>query len=284
MSTILSIQSSVAYGHVGNSAAAFALMRMGVETYPVYTVHYSNTTSYGSWGGPNLSPEQVADVIEGVDQRGALDKVDAVLSGFQGSEEMGETILAAVDLVKQRSPQAIYCADPVMGDVGRGIYVGPGIPEFLETRVVPKADVLTPNQFELDYLTKRSSQTKADVLAAVDELHARGPQTILVTSATADDLPTDSVSMLADDGQSCWLVSTPRIDQSFTGSGDLTAAVFLAGLLNGQPLSTVLSRTADVVYSLLFATAAAGSRELTLVADQDQLIDPRFHFEATRLR
>ena len=284
MTTVLSIQSSVAYGHVGNSAAAFVLMRMGVETYPVLTVHYSNTTSYGSWKGPVLSAEAVRDVVTGIDERGALGGVDAVLTGYQGSEAMGETILTAVDLVKVRNPSALYCCDPVIGDYGRGVFVAPGIPEFLRAAVVPQADVVTPNQYELDFLTGRQTRTVADLLAAVDELIAQGPQTILVTSALTDSEDAETISMVAARSDEAWLVSTPRINQVFTGSGDVTAAVFLAQLLKTGQLDQALKRTADIVYSLLEATAQAGRRELALVGAQDQIVNPRHVFAVERLR
>ncbi|MCL1922387.1 MAG: pyridoxal kinase PdxY [Propionibacteriaceae bacterium] len=284
MTTIVSIQSSVAYGHVGNSVAAFALMRMGVETYPVFTVHYSNTTSYGSWKGPVLSSQDVMDVVTGVDERGALESVNGILSGFQGSTEMGQTILAAKDLVKTRQPNALYCCDPVMGDEGRGMFVAPGIPEFLRDSVVPQADIVTPNQFELDFLTGGETSTTADLLASVDALLDSGPSTVLVTSASVDESAQDSISMVAASQQEAYLVATPRIDQVFTGSGDLTAAVFFAHFLDTNRIDLALGRTADVVYSILDTTTRLGRRELALVQGQDQLVEPSFHFPVRHIR
>jgi len=280
----MSIQSSVAYGHVGNSAAAFTLMRMGVETYPVLTVHYSNTTAYGSWHGPNLSAEEVADVVKGIDERGALRDVDGVLSGFQGSQAMGQTILDAAALTRQRSPHALYCCDPVMGDVGRGMYVADGIPEFLRDQVVPAADIVTPNQYELDFLTGRETHSVADLLAAADKLIARGPATVLVTSAVVDEAAPQTISMVAVQADQAWSVTTPLIDQVFTGSGDVTTAVFFARLLQSGHLDTALADTASVVYSLLAATAALGRRELALVPAQREIVEPSHRFTPVRLR
>ena len=284
MMTILSIQSSVAYGHVGNSAAAFALMRLGVEAYPVLTVHYSNTTAYQSWRGPVFKASEVADVIRGVDERGALTGVDAVLTGYQGSEEMGQTILDAVALVKQRNPKAIYCCDPVMGDVGRGFYVASGIPGFLRDHVVPRADIVTPNQFELDFLTDTETKTVADLLAAADRLIAQGAGTVLVTSAVAEDAAPETISMAAVRADEAWWVTTSRLDRTFTGSGDVTSAVFLAKLLASGSLADALGQTASIVYSILDATNRSGQRELQLVAAQDQFVAPTHRFEASRLR
>ena len=284
MTTILSIQSSVAYGHVGNSAATFPLMRLGVEVWPVITVHFSNHTGYGAWRGPMLTPADVAEVITGIDERGVLGRADAVLSGYQGAAEMGAQVLAAVELVKQRNPKAIYCCDPVIGDVGRGIYVRPGIPEFMRDEVVPKADLVTPNHFELDFLTGRTTKTLDEVLAAAAALRATGPKLVLVTSAVLDGGPTDSVAMIAASDQGAWLVRTPLLERNFTGSGDLTAALFLAHYLATDDPGAALGATADAVYSLLRATAEAGSSELLLAPAQDRLVHPDHHFDVERVR
>ncbi len=283
MTAILSIQSSVAYGHVGNSAATFPLMRLGVEVWPVITVHFSNHTGYESWRGPLLAADDIAEVIKGLDERGVLSRCDAVLSGYQGAAEVGAVILAAVDLVKQRNPAAIYCCDPVMGDVGRGFYVREGIPEFMRDRVVPAAQLITPNQFELEYLTGRSAKTLDDVLAAADAARALGPETVLVTSVTHDLVAEDTLQMIAVTGTEAWSVTIPLLRQTFTGSGDLTAATFLAHTLTTD-LPTALSRTAAIVHGVLAATVESGQAELQLVAAQDEIASPSHTFEATRLR
>ena len=132
---ILSIQSSVAYGHVGNSAAVFPLQRLGHEVWPVLTVHFSNHTGYGAWRGPLLAPDDVREVIAGLGDRDVLRTADAVLSGYQGDPAMGAVILDAVAEVKALNPAAVYCCDPVIGDVGRGVFVRPGIPEFIRDEV-----------------------------------------------------------------------------------------------------------------------------------------------------
>lgn len=284
MTTILSIQSSVAYGHVGNSAATFPLMRLGVEVWPVITVHFSNHTGYGAWRGPMLSPADVAEVITGIDERGVLGRADAVLSGYQGAAEMGAQVLAAVDLVKQRNPSAIYCCDPVIGDVGRGIYVRPGIPEFMRDEVVPHADLVTPNHFELDFLTGRTTTTLDEVLDAAAALRAVGPRLVLVTSAVLTGAAADSVAMIAASESGAWIVRTPLLERNFTGSGDLTAALFLAHYLATGDPGAALGATADAVYSLLRATADAGSSELLLAPAQDQLVSPDHHFLVEQVR
>lgn len=281
MTTILSIQSSVAYGHVGNSAATFPLMRLGLEVWPVITVHFSNNTSYPAWKGPLLKPHDVAAVIEGIDDRGVLPEVDAVLSGYQGAPAMGEAILDAVRLVKKRNPQSLYCADPVMGDVGRGIFVMPGVPEFLRDHVIKMADIVTPNHYELILLTGRDATTLAGIVEAAHALRAAGPEVVLVTSAVVEGADPDTLTMIAVDSTGAWSVTTPLLHRVFTGSGDLTTAMFLAAYLETRSVPAALGRTADVVYSVLKMTADSGKRELQLVAAQDELVHPRHHFEVS---
>ncbi len=284
VTTILSIQSSVAYGHVGNSAATFPLMRLGVEVWPVLTVHFSNHTGYGAWRGPLLDAADVGEVITGIDERGVLGDVDAVLSGYQGAEAVGAEILKAVALVKERNPQAVYCCDPVMGDVGRGFYVRPGIPEFMRDQVIPAAQIVTPNQFELDFLTGRETRTLTEVLDAAHALRATGPEVVLVTSVVADGVDPETLTMLAVTGEGAWQVVTPRLERTFTGSGDITAALFLAHwLTSGGDAATALGKTAAAVYSVLKRTTELGSSELSLVAAQAEIVAPSHSFEVTAL-
>ncbi|MGI8900820.1 MAG: pyridoxal kinase PdxY [Nocardioides sp.] len=282
--SILSIQSLVAYGHAGNSAALFPLQRLGKVVWPVMTVHFSNHTGYGDWKGPLLAPADVASVIEGVGDRGAFERCEAVLSGYQGAEEVGAVILDAVSQVKAVSPGAIYCCDPVMGDVGRGMFVRPGIPEFMRDQVVPAADVITPNHFELDFLAGVTTTTYDELLDAVDSVRARGPGTVLVTSTVLGDTPAEALEMVAVSDQGAWRTRFPRLSVSPPGAGDLTTAVFLANLLDGRPLDETLARTTASVFAVIDATATAGEREMMIVQAQDELISPTRTFETVRLR
>jgi pyridoxine kinase len=281
---ILSIQSSVAYGHVGNSAAVFPLQRLGHEVWPVFTVHFSNHTGYGAWRGPMLAAHDVRDVITGIEERGVLGQVDTVLSGYQGGEEIGDVILDAVARVKAANPAATYTCDPVMGNAQSGCFVHPAIPVLLRERVVPQADLITPNQFELGYLTGTEPTDLESTLASVDAARAMGPSSVLVTSVERPDAEPDTLEMLAVTPEGAWLVATPRLPLKANGSGDVTAALFTGHYRTTGDAADALARTTSSVWDLLRTTQESGERELQLVESQEYYAEPRMQFEVTQVR
>lgn len=292
---ILSIQSSVAYGHAGNSAATFPLQRLGHEVWPVLTVHFSNHTGYGSWRGQVFDPAMVADVVEGIAERGMLGLADAVLTGYQGSTGVAQVVLDAVARVRALNPAAVYCCDPVMGDVGRGMFVLPGIPELIREQVVPAADIVTPNEYELAYLAGSGGDPEtavpADVssmdrlLAAVDRVRAMGPSTVLVTSVGSVAAGADSrrIGMVAVDASGAYQVWTPLLPVTVSGAGDVTAALFLVHLAE-HGIAGALARTASSVFGIMAETARRHSPEIALIPAQESIAHPGCEFEVTRLR
>ncbi|MCV0333731.1 pyridoxal kinase PdxY [Microbacterium sp.] len=281
---ILSIQSAVAFGHVGNSAAVFPLQRIGVEVLPVYTVNFSNHTGYGAWRGPMIAPDDVREVITGIEERGVFGQIDAVLSGYQGGEGIGDVIIDAVARVKSANPNAVYACDPVMGNAKSGCFVAPAIPVLLRERVVPVADIITPNQFELGFLTDTEPDTLESTLASVDLAHAMGPRTVLVTSVERPDREEGTIEMLAADGEGAWLVQTPHLPMKANGSGDVTAALFTAHYVETGSARIALERTASSVYDLLKATLESGERELQLIEAQEFYANPQMQFTARQVR
>jgi len=248
---ILSIQSHVAYGHVGNDAATFPLQRMGVEVWPVHTVQFSNHTGYGSWKGQIFDAGMIGEVVAGIEQRGVLGECDGVLSGYMGSAEIGMAILEAVATVRRANPGAKYCCDPVIGDVGRGIFVRQGIPEFMRDKAVRAADIVTPNQFELDYLSGRATRTLRQTRDAVKAVHDLGPNAILVTSLLTDETPEDAIDLLASDGSGCFVVRTPKLPLVVNGAGDAIAALFFAHYLREPNLGEALSSAVSAIFGVL---------------------------------
>jgi pyridoxine kinase len=277
---LLSIQSHVAYGHVGNSAAVFPLQRLGVEVWPIHTVQFSNHTGYGEWRGEVFEAGLIRDLVQGIEERGVLHRCDGLLSGYMGSADTGSAILDAVDRVKTANPKARYCCDPVIGDVGRGVFVRPGIPEFMRERAVPAADVITPNQFELESLSGLASRTIDEIVRACGAIHAMGPSTVLVTSMHVEDTPADAIDMFASGPDGRFRVRTPLLDMSVNGAGDAVAAVFFAHYLFSGSTAEALSRAASSIFGLLRWTANAGSREIMLVEAQQEFIKPSRLFHA----
>ena len=281
---ILSIQSSVAYGHVGNSAAVFPLQRLGHEVWPVYTVNYSNHTGYGAWRGPMIPAADVAEVIRGIEERGALSRVDAVLSGYQGGSDIADVIIDAVARVKAANPKAVYACDPVMGNAKSGCHVGDSIPPLLRDRVVPVSDIITPNQFELGFLTGRDASDLASTLDAVDAARDMGPSTVLVTSLERPEREEGTIEMLAVNDSGAWLVKTPYLPFKLNGSGDVTAALFTGHYVSTGDAADALARTASSVFDLVENTYEADSRELLLVESQDAYANPRMQFAVEQVR
>lgn len=281
---VLSIQSAVAYGHVGNSAAVFPLQRIGVEVMPVYTVNFSNHTGYGAWRGPLISPGDVRAVIDGIEDRGAFPKIDVILSGYQGSEGIADVILDAVARIKAVNPDAVYSCDPVMGNAKSGCFVAPAIPVLLRDRVVPAADLITPNQFELGYLTGTEPGSLESTLESVDLARESGPRTVLVTSVERPDREEGTIEMLAVDDRGAWIVQTPLLPMKANGSGDVTAALFTAHHRRTGDAADALARTASSVFDLLANTHDSGERELQLVESQEAYAHPRMQFEVRQVR
>jgi len=281
---ILSIQSAVAFGHAGNSAAVFPMQRIGVEVLPVYTVNFSNHTGYGSWRGPVMAPQDVADVITGVEERGAFSSLDAVLSGYQGSEGIADVIIDAVARVKTANPHALYSCDPVMGNAKSGCFVAPAIPDLLRDKVVPVADIITPNQFELGYLTGTDPHTIDETLAAADAARETGPRTVLVTSVERPDRDEGTIEMMAIDDSGAWIVTTPYLPLKANGSGDVTAALFTSHYVASRDAADALARTASSVFGLLEITHAASTNELKLIDAQQHYAAPRMEFAPRQLR
>ena len=280
---ILSIQSAVAFGHVGNSAAVFPLQRIGVEVLPVYTVNFSNHTGYGAWRGPMISPDDVREVLLGIEDRGVLPQIDVVLSGYQGGEGIADVILETVERVKAANPAAVYSCDPVMGNAKSGCFVAPAIPVLLRDRVVPAADIITPNQFELGFLTGTEPDTLESTLASVELVRATGPRTVLVTSVERPEREDGTIEMLAVDDSGAWLVQTPYIPMKANGSGDVTAALFTAHYRRTGDLAEALARTTSSVFELLTRTHESGERELQLVESQDAYANPSMQFKPHRV-
>lgn len=277
---VLSIQSHVAYGHVGNAAAIFPMQRLGVDVWPIHTVQFSNHTGYGSWKGRVFDGHSIEDLVEGISERGVLGECDGVLSGYMGSADIGSAILSTVARVRAANPDALYCCDTVVGDVGRGVFVRPGIPEFMRDHAMPAADIITPNHFELENLTGRTVTTLEEARAAIATLHEKGPRVVLVTSFLSRETPEGAIDVLASDGEQLYRVRTPRLPVNLSGGGDVTAALFFVHYLKSRSAAVALEAAAASIHGLLRKTVELGAFELRLIEAQDEFVEPSQRFVA----
>ena len=271
MATVLSIQSWVACGNVGNTAALFPLQRLGFETWSLNTVAFSNHTGYGKWRGAAVPAGEIATLFEGIAELGILSRCDAVLSGYLGEAEAGPVLLDIVGRIKAANPKALFACDPVMGDVGPGWYVRTGLPEFYRDQAVRLADIVTPNRFELEWLIGSGIGTVAEAGAAAATLRSQGPSIVLVTSL---ELSADRVAVVAAGPDGTWAVETPRLPIEATGCGDAVAALFLGWLLKGKKLPDALAAAIAAIYGVIEATMRSADGELALIAAQDELVSP----------
>lgn len=280
MPTVLSVQSWVACGNVGNTAALFPLQRLGCETWSLNTVAFSNHTGYERWRGGTVPASEIATLFEGIAELGVLPRCDAVLSGYLGELETGRVLLDIVARVKEANPRALFCCDPVMGDVGLGYYVRAGIPEFFRDHALALADVITPNRFELEWLSGGQVSSLAEACDATAALRQLGPSIVLATSL---ETAPDRVAAVAAGPEGVWAVETPRLPIEATGCGDAVAALFLGWLLKGKPVPDALAATIAAIYGVIEATMRSGAGELALVAAQEELVSPSRTVSVRRL-
>jgi pyridoxine kinase len=281
---ILSIQSHVAYGHVGNSAAVFPLQRIGHDVWPIHTVAFSNHLGYPTWSGRARAPEEVAEIVDGLDRLGALKRCDAVLSGYLGDKGNGAVVLDAVKRVRAANPDALYACDPVMGDRGVGLFVKPDVPAIFGEQLLPAADMTFPNAFELEQLTGGTTDQLPEALAAADALRARMRHgaIVVVTSLLRSDGPTGRIEVLTAAADGAWLIDSPLHSGPPHGAGDCFAALFLGHYLRSRNVEETLARAVSAIHAVL--AASVGAAELQIIAAQDRLDPHEPAFRPRRVR
>lgn len=280
---VLSIQSHVVYGHVGNQAAVLPLQRLGFEVWPVPTVVFSNHPGHGGFRGRPVPAADLAALIDGLEENGWLARCSAVLSGYLGLPDHAAVVADVVERVKAANPAAIYCCDPVLGDSRAGLYVAETVARVMRSRLVPLADMLTPNCFELGWLTGYAIGDVSSALAAAENLRAGRPVTVVGTSVECAAMLPGGIGALAATEQGAWLAATARTEPTLHGLGDLFSALLLGQCLRGQAVPEALSLAVGATVDVLEQSVAKGADELMLVAAQDVLAAPRSLPEAKPL-
>jgi len=282
--TVISIQSQVAYGHVGNSAAVFPMQMHGIDVIAVPTTLLSNRPGYKTVRGRVLEAQLVADLLQGVEERGALDTCNMILSGYLGSPEIATVVADFVARARASHPRLIYACDPVLGDRDRGLFVQAGIPPLVRDRLLPLADIITPNHFEFEWLCGAKALTSGQMIAQAQTLLARGPSTVVVTSAELEDTPAGEIETLAIEHENAWRVRTPKLPISPNGAGDLFASLLASARVRGSDTRQGLSHAASAIFAVLQRTAADGTEEMRIVESAELLVHPKQRFEATAVR
>ena len=278
--SVLSIQSHVVYGHVGNSAVSFVLQRMGLDVWPLNTVQFSNHTGYADWEGRVTPADEVQALLHGISRRKILSGCKAVLTGYLGTPSLGDAVLDAVALVKAANPQAIWCCDPVMGDEGRGFFVPSAIADFFKRRALSHMDVMTPNQFEFEQICDMRISDLDHLRLALRLLHSKGPRLICITSARLADTPEQALDMVLSVPGQIWRLRLPRLPLSPNGAGDVVAGLVLYHFLKKFPPKSILEKSGSMIFALLMSMLRLKQAELPLVAAQNEMLSPERHFIA----
>ena len=276
--TLLSIQSHVVYGHVGNSAVALPLQRLGAEVLPLHTVQFSSHAGYAGWRGRVFDAAAIDECVAGLAAVGALERCDGVLSGYLGKAEVGEAMLRAVAAVRAANParrlllrsgdrrrrarnlcrsrrRRIPAQSRLAGGDGRH-------PQRVRTVVRHRLSRRQPR--------RRAARDRR----LADDRAARRAGDV----ADAERYPADALDMIAADGGGAWRLRTPRLPIAVNGAGDLIAALFFFHWLRRRSAADALAAAAASVYGVVAATLAAGRRELRLVETQDEFVRPTHRF------
>ncbi|WP_298363653.1 pyridoxal kinase PdxY [uncultured Bradyrhizobium sp.] len=281
--TVISIQSQVAWGHVGNSAATLPIQLHGIDVVAVPTTLLSNRPGYPTIRGRVLDVQLVADLLRGIEERGAVESARMILSGYLGSADIAIEVADFVARAKAENPALLYCCDPVLGDRDRGMFVRSDIPPLVRDQLCPLADIITPNHFEFEFLCGTRVTTTDDVIAQARALMARGPATIVITSAELAGTPDGEIETLAIERTGAWRVRTPRVPISPSGTGDLFAALFVAARVRGLATPEALSHAASGIHGVLVRTAQRGTEEMRIVESAEVMLDPKPRFTAVAI-
>ena len=278
--SVISIQSQVAYGHVGNSAAVFPMQMLGIDVMAVPTTLFSNRPRYPTIRGRILDAGLVADLLVGLEERGAVDSCKVILSGYLGSPKIAEVVAAFVARAMKGNPTLIYCCDPVMGDADHGLFVERGLPELFRDRLCPIANIITPNQFELEWLRNTKIDSTHDLVIAARLLSEPASSTIVVTGVHLSHTREDEINTFAVEGSAVWSVTTPKLPIAPSGTGDLFAALLVSSLIRGSTTPFAMSEAVSATFAVIDQTAAAGSQEMRIIESASCLSSPPRFFEA----
>ncbi|TPF75589.1 pyridoxal kinase [Brucella gallinifaecis] len=255
---VISIQSQVVHGHVGNSAAVFPMQAKGLEVAAIPTALLSNHPHYPTMHGRVLEPELVAGLLQGVEERGLIEASRVVVTGYLGSVENARVVARFIERAHNRNPDLIYVCDPVMGDDDLGIFVKEGLIETFRDSLVPMASVITPNQFELELLAGSKARSAEGLAMAADEIIRRGTGAVVTTGCVLDDTPDRSVETITRADGQLHRTSVMRLNMRPCGTGDIFTALLVAQLCAGRPLAEATETATREVFAILSRSPSDG--------------------------
>ncbi|CAH1799237.1 unnamed protein product [Owenia fusiformis] len=294
---VLSIQSHVVHGYVGNKSATFPLQVLGFEVDTINSVQFSNHTGYMSFKGQVLNEAELGDLFEGLISNN-IHQYTHLLTGYIGSKSFLLKIKDVVKQLKEVNPSLIYVCDPVMGDHGK-MYVPQELLPIYREEIIPLADIVTPNQFEAEILTGQEISTEAEARNAMTCLHNKGVSTVVISSS---DLGDEKVliglgSTIKNGSSAAIRMEIPRLPADFTGTGDLFASLLLAHMYFNQSnikvacekvistMQCVLCRTLNYAQEKVGPDIKPGPAdlELRLIQSKKDIEDPTITVKATLL-
>jgi pyridoxine kinase len=259
---VISIQSQVVHGHVGNSAAVYPMQAEGVTVAAVPTTLLSNHPRYPSVRGRVLDAVLVSDLLLGVEERGLIDRAAVLVTGYLGSPAIAAVVADFVERALRRNAKLLYLCDPVIGDDGPGVFVADGLVDLFRERLVPMASLITPNQFELELLSGRPARDASSLLAASAAL---GPASVIATGCTLADTQPGQVETILCSDKTLSRIATPRLPIRPCGTGDLLTGLIAAHLAKGASVEAAVRLAVDAVFAVLVRTQQQDSQEMCLL-------------------
>lgn len=293
---VLSIQSTVVFGYVGNKSAAFPLQVLGFDVSTINSVQFSNHTGYKCFKGQVLNSDDLACLYDGLQENG-ISSFSHILTGYIGSQSFLEKVAEIVVDLKKKNPSLVYVCDPVMGDNGEMYVPAELLPVYID-KILPIADIVTPNQFEVEKLTGIKITSEEDAIEAMKILHSKGPKTVVISSSefSSDGSITSLASTVANGEKEVYKVQFQKLNAVFVGTGDLFAACLLAWLEKDKDLKLALEKTIATLQSVIKRTfekakalAGEGNRptpaqmELQLVQSKTDIEAPPNSYNAVAL-
>lgn len=269
--SVISIQSQVVHGHVGNSAAVLPMQAHGLNVAAVPTTLLSNNPHFETMRGRVLESELVGDLLRGVEERGLIETSRYIVSGYLGSQANGDVVAAFVEHARMINPDIKYICDPVMGDMNLGIFVADQVVECIIDRLVPLADLLTPNQFELGLITCTEVMSWPALETAAAQVQALRGARLVVTGCNLADTPDGLLENIVFDHETCTRLTSPRLLIVPVGTGDLFTGLLTAKLTQGNTLVEAARGAAATVSEVLRLTMEAGEHDMQLASVVDVL-------------